>query len=263
MPIGKFEGEILRLLAVNRNPDSFVGGATVLNQAADTPRASQDIDLFHDEIQSVVQSAERDIATLRAVGYEVEDHRPQDTFRRARIRRGSEQTKIEWVHDSAFRFFPIEKDVELGWRLNFWDAATNKLLAMVSRREVRDYLDMVHLHQTALPLGALAWAAAAKDPGLTPEYILEWARRHSAFSPDEWAKLVLARPLNLVAMKKIWMEGAEFAETLIEKLPPSEMGCFYLNAEGKPVCPEPDSPEFSKLTRHFGSVKGAWPRIVE
>jgi hypothetical protein len=50
---------------------------------------------------------------------------------------------------------------------------------------------------------------------------------------------------------------------LIARLPPDEVGCLYLNASGKPVCPDPDSPEYPKLTRHFGSVKGAWPRIVE
>ena len=32
MPLGAFEREVLRLLAVNRNPDSYVAGATVLNQ---------------------------------------------------------------------------------------------------------------------------------------------------------------------------------------------------------------------------------------
>ena len=29
MPIGDFEREVLRVIAANRNPDSFVGGATV------------------------------------------------------------------------------------------------------------------------------------------------------------------------------------------------------------------------------------------
>jgi hypothetical protein len=36
-----------------------------------------------------------------------------------------------------------------------------------------------------------------------------------------------------------------------------------LETPRKPVCPDPASPDFAKLTRHFGSVKGAWPRIVE
>ncbi|MCX6930772.1 MAG: hypothetical protein NT154_47350 [Verrucomicrobia bacterium] len=41
------------------------------------------------------------------------------------------------------------------------------------------------------------------------------------------------------------------------------MGCLYLDRTGKPVCPDPAAPDFPKLTRQFGSVKGAWPRIVE
>ena len=59
------------------------------------------------------------------------------------------------------------------------------------------------------------------------------------------------------------MDASEAAFALIEKLPVTERGCFYLDPTGKPVCPDPASPEFPKLTRHYGSVKGAWPRIVE
>src|SRR2546427_294842 len=85
-------------------------------------------------------------------------HRSQPDFHRAIIRRGGQETKIEWVHDSAFRFFPVERDLELGWRLNFWDAATNKVLALIGRQKIRDYLDCLYLHEHHLHLGALAWA---------------------------------------------------------------------------------------------------------
>ncbi len=37
----------------------------------------------------------------------------------------------------------------------------------------------------------------------------------------------------------------------------------HLNHANQPVCPDPAAPGFAKLTRHFGSVKGAWPRILE
>ena len=33
MPLGEFEGKVLRVLAANRHPDSFLAGATVLHQA--------------------------------------------------------------------------------------------------------------------------------------------------------------------------------------------------------------------------------------
>jgi hypothetical protein len=98
---------VLRLLAANRHPDSFVGGATVLHQAAHSPRASKDVDYFHDTIESLADSVQRDASTLRTAGYEVELVSPQDTFQRAVVRRGGRQTKVEWVFDSAFRFFPV------------------------------------------------------------------------------------------------------------------------------------------------------------
>ena len=60
-----------------------------------------------------------------------------------------------------------------------------------------------------------------------------------------------------------WLEAASTALELIARLPLGEVGCLYLDRAGKPVCPDPTAPDFPKLTRHFGSVKGAWPRIVE
>src|SRR5271165_4116148 len=137
MPIGPFEREVLQLLAVNRNPDSYLGGATVLHQKADSPRCSRDLDVFHDTTESLIQSIQADLLTLREAGFVVEPERFQETFQRAVIKKGAHSTRIEWVYDSAFRFFPVEPDQELGWRLNFWDAATNKILALFSRHEFR------------------------------------------------------------------------------------------------------------------------------
>jgi len=110
---------------------------------------------------------------------------------------------------------------------------------------------------------ALAWAAAAKDPGLSPELIVDWAARGNRFRPEDLAEVRLGKPVDLREAKREWLFVLAEARELIEKLPPTEMGCLYLNAQGKPVCPNPDSSDFAKLTRHFGSVKGAWPRAVE
>jgi hypothetical protein len=164
MPLGAFEREVLRLLAVNRrNPDSYVAGATVLNQNPASPRTSKDVDVFHDTIESLAHSADRDIVTLRTTGFEViEAGWRHDTFCRALVRREGKQTRIEWVFDSAFRFFPVEPDPDLGWRLNFWDVAVNKVLAFAGRSEVRDWVDVLHLHRQHLHLGALAQVPGLK-----------------------------------------------------------------------------------------------------
>jgi hypothetical protein len=262
MPLGLFELEVLRLLAANRNPDSYVAGATVLNQDPASPRTSKDVDVFHDTVESLAESADRDFATLQAAGFEViEAGRRHDAFRRALVRRVGQQTKIEWVFDSAFRFFPVEPDPELGWRLNFWDVAVNKILALAGRAEIRDWIDVLHLHRRHLHLGALAWAGTGKDPGLSPEAILRWSNRQAVYRPEDLADLTLVAPVTLPELKEQWLEASTAALDLIARLPLDEVGCLYLDAAGRPVCPNPASSAFPKHTRHYGSVKGAWPRI--
>jgi hypothetical protein len=263
MPLGEFEREVLRLLAANRSPDSFIAGASVLNQAAASPRSSLDIDIFHDAEESLAASVACDLTTLRNAGFLVEEGRQMPTFFRGHVSREAAETKLEWVVDSAFRFFPVEADVEMGWRLNFWDAATNKVLAFAGRHVFRDYVDALYLDREHLALGALAWAGAGKDPGLTPEFIIDWMRRTSRYTAQEIALARLPQAPDLRAMKQQLLEASLRADELFRKLPPSEMGCLYLDATGTVVCPDPDSAEFARLTRHFGSVKGAWPRIAE
>lgn len=240
MPLGDFEREVLRPLAANRNPDSFVGRATVLHQGTDTLRRSEDIDIFHDLPEALQGACEADTAVLQQAGL-----------------------NVEWVQDAAFRFFPVEPDLDLGWRLNFWDAATNKVLAMAGRQKIRDFLDCLYLHERHLHLGALVWASAGKDPGLTPEFILDWALRGNRFFPEDLADVRLGKPIDLVATKQAWFGAVQEARSLVARLPAADLGCFYLDSAGHPVCPNPDAPGFAQLTRHFGTPKGTWPRIAE
>jgi hypothetical protein len=264
MPLGEIEKEVLRVMAANRNPDSYVAGGTVLHQDPGSPRTSEDVDVFHDAPESLTTAFEWDVAALRGAGFEVQPvGRQHDTLRRAVVRKAGHQTKVEWAQDSAFRFFPVESDPELGWRLNFWDGATNKVLALAGRQKLRDFLDCLHLHRKHLHLGALAWAAAGKDPGLTPEFILDWALRGNRFGPDDLAEVRWEAPLDWVATKQEWFGAVRDARALVERLPAQEMGCLYLDARGTPVCPDPASPAFPRLTRHFGCLKGAWPQIGE
>ena len=60
MPLSAFQQSILRLLAQNRSPESYV---TVLHQIPDSPRFSEDLDMFHDVEDSVARSAAFDVAS--------------------------------------------------------------------------------------------------------------------------------------------------------------------------------------------------------
>jgi hypothetical protein len=46
VPLSNIQTEILRLIAANRDPESYVAGASPLNR--DAPRISDDIGVFHD-----------------------------------------------------------------------------------------------------------------------------------------------------------------------------------------------------------------------
>jgi hypothetical protein len=150
----------------------FAGGI-VLNVSEHSPRFSKDFDIFHELAEEVTRASNNDVNTLRVAGFEVAtssrdgEWEKEATFRKAKITRGKEMVEIDWAVDSAFRFFPIERDAQLGWRLHLFDVATNNALALSARTETRDYVDIVELHKT-YPLPAICWAACGKDPGFTP-----------------------------------------------------------------------------------------------
>ena len=261
MPLTRMHAELLARIAANRNPDSYVAGATVLHLAADTPRFSDDLGLFHDLEDSVARSAEADAATLRAAGYEISWLLRTPSFHRALVTVAEQQLKIEWAHDSAYRFFPVQRDDLCGYRLHDADAATNKVLALAGRDEIRDFVDVLHLHATYLSLGALAWAACGKDPGYTPQFLLDYACRHVAYTQEDLDRLSLREPLDLRELKRSWLAAVEDARATVAALPAEEVGSLYLGPDGQPRTPNANSLRLHQLTRHTGRIRGAWPTV--
>lgn len=262
MPISDIQAEVLKLIAANRSPESYLAGATVIHRDADTPRFSQDLDFFHDIADSIAQCAEQDATTLLQAGYEVSWLLRTPTFHRAVATKGKRQLKLEWAQDSAFRFFPVQKDNCFGYCLHDADAAVNKVLALAGRSEIRDFVDVLHLHRTYLSLGAMAWAACGKDPGFTPEFLLDHAARHTAYTQTDLARLSLRQPLDIRDLKQRWFEALDQARTLIASLPPNEIGCLYLGPNQTPVTPDATADSFRTLNRHKGCIRGAWPIVT-
>jgi hypothetical protein len=247
----------------SRTPESHGGGGAVINRSEQAPRYSSDLGVFHDTDASVRACAERDAHLLTDAEFSVEWLVRTPHLHQARISSDGETLGLDWCYDSAFRFFPIVPDPEFGYCLHPLHLATNKMLALAGRSKIRDCIDILYLHQTSLSLGALCWAACAKDPGFNPFSLLEMAQRHVHYRQEELNTERLTRPLSLPELKSIWIQAAEAAETLFPRLPAQEVGCLYLDASRKAVTPDPASPDFPRLTRHFGSVRGTWPRLTE
>lgn len=261
MPLTAFQREVAHLLAANRNPDSHLAGGAVINRADSSLRYSEDLDIFHDVAESVALSAEADEKVLLEAGYSVEWAMRGETHFKAEVAHGDNRIRLDWTYDSAFRFFPVEPDPVFGYCLHQADLATNKVLALAGRTEIRDFLDILYLDETYLSLGAVVWAACGKDLGYTPPLLLDQANRHARFQESDLKVENLARAIDLRELKLRWIEARERAESLAAHLPEEELGCLYLDPGNRPVTPDPASANFNNLTRHKASIRGAWPKI--
>ncbi len=254
MPLSKLQREVLLLLAAHRNPESYVAGATVLNQ--DGPRYSGDIDIFHDREEAVAQAADADASLLVQAGFAIQWLRREPGLHAAVAQRDGESTRLEWVRDSDFRFFPTIGDKLFGYRLHVADIATNKALAAAGRREPRDVLDLLFIHERHLPLGAVIWAAVAKDPGYSPESLIAEIRRNARYRADDYADLDLVEPVDAAEVLRRLRRILAEAEAFVRAMPVGKEGLLYLK-DGKPIQPEPQN--LASYVEHAGRRRGYWP----
>ncbi|MBF0414217.1 MAG: hypothetical protein HQL79_00415 [Magnetococcales bacterium] len=258
MPLSQLQSDILVLLAKHRNPESYVAGATVLNR--DGPRFSADIDIFHDQEESVAVASEADTGWLAENGFTIQWLRRQPGIHVTIVQRCGESTKLEWVRDSDFRFFPTVKDELFGYRLHEIDLATNKALAAGGRREPRDVLDLLYIHEHYLSLGAVIWAAVAKDPGYSPESLIAEIRRNARYRADDYADLALVEPVDAACVSQKFRKILEEADVFVRLMPVGKEGLLFLQ-NAVPVQPEPE--HLTRYVEHAGRRRGIWPSSAD
>jgi hypothetical protein len=171
-----------------------------------------------------------------------------------------DRMRLEWVHDSAFRFFPTQRDEVFGYVLHPVDLATNKTSAAADRREPRDIVDLVTIHETILPLGAAICAAVGRFPGQSPEEMLADITRHSRFTAEEFRVLATERPIDVPDLHRRIRGMLEDAAEFISRIPSDAVGVVFLEKE-KAV--QPDLGALEKYQRHSGAPGGVWPSSPE
>ena len=102
MALTDLQSELLRLLAENRRKTagSYVAGGLALNFVLGTPRASRDIDVFHDSAESLFMSWRADRAVLESHGFSVVPIREFPRFIEAEVSRDGFRTEIQWGSDA-------------------------------------------------------------------------------------------------------------------------------------------------------------------
>ncbi|MDQ1106620.1 nucleotidyl transferase AbiEii/AbiGii toxin family protein [Nocardioides zeae] len=163
-----------------------LAGAGAIRAHGVTDRPTQDVDLFTTQTDPAAFSAAVDevVAGLGNEGFQVAALRRLDGFARLQVLAPPTPATTE-EHRPGGPEDPsglvVEVDLGIDWRahppvtldvgpvLALEDAVANKVLALYSRGEVRDYLDVDAIRQTGrFNDDELLTAAAERDPGFEP-----------------------------------------------------------------------------------------------
>jgi hypothetical protein len=269
MALTTFQKNICQLISANRKEqnESYVAGGSALNEIICAPRLSNDIDLFHDTQDALLKTWEDDRKLLCSAGYTVDLIRDHPAFIEVMVSRDEEQVLLQWVRDSAYRFFPLIEHDDFGLSLHPYDLATNKTLALVGRLEVRDWIDVIECHSKIQRLGYLLWGACGKDPGFGPDMILNQAKRSARYTDDEISELSFATEKPTAHdLSQRWHSMTEEASLLLRLLPPKEAGKCILNSEGRLFRGNIDelkkALQANRINFHSGSIRGAYPTLM-
>jgi len=268
MPLTEYQRRICRILAAERvaRGERYVAGGAALNELLKSSRVSNDVDLFHDTREAVLASWESDRKGLGKAGYHVRPLREFPTFVEAEVTQGGAGVVLQWVQDSAFRFFPLIEHPDFGLALHPFDLATNKTLALIGRAEIRDWVDIIHCHTQLQPFGCLVWATCGKDPGLSPMFILEQASRTTHYTREDYETLAFdGRAPDAVELCRTWRNMLLEAGEMIASLPEDQIGSCVITREGDLFTGTSEALKSSLLANailfHKGCVRGAWPKI--
>lgn len=261
MALSRFQEQVLEVLSKTRNPNSHFAGGATLNRNG--PRLSNDFD-FNDNPAILAASVETDLAALASMGFTASKAFDRDAklhHFKCTVSKAGEATEIDWSCDSVHRFFPAVRDSRFGWRLSETDLATNKILALAGRREPRDYVDIVDLHKRGVTIATLAIAAPAKDPGFTPELILDEIARNSRYSRDDLTTVNSLQPIDPVATKKIFLEGVAEAREILSKISFDHIGTVCILADGRPTATTLAALNSPNVIKRPASAYGALPQL--
>jgi hypothetical protein len=269
MALTGFQQAVCRLIATNRleRGEAYVAGGVALNLLTGGRRISRDIDLFHDTLEALDATWQADRKLLQDHGYELHSIHERPGYVEALVCKGSDTVLMQWTRDSAFRFFPLVQHEELGLVLHPFDLATNKVLALAGRLEIRDWIDLIACHERIQPLGYLAWAACGKDPGFSPLTILEQAGRSGHYTVAELEGLSFDGPPPALAdLLRTWHVMLAEAREIVAMLPADQVGMCVLHRGGElckgSVVQLGQDLAARSLIFHPGCIRGAYPQIT-
>jgi len=203
--------EIIKIFAsIDETKNFYLTGGTALAEFYLQHRLSEDIDIFTPEEELILYVVDRFTQKLKDSGFDVDISRRFKTFCEIFVNKAQQINKIHIACDSPFRF-EQPKETELGIKVDgLMDLATNKLLTVFGRAELKDFIDVFFLvKEKKIVLLDLVEKSMEKDPGLDG-YFLAIAFEQVKKIPDEIEKLpvTMLKPVDMTELKEFFINSA-------------------------------------------------------
>ncbi len=205
-----FHRKVLRIFASLEESRAFYfTGAMALSAYHLQHRLSQDIDIFCPEENLIPIVARKLTSALEQEGVRVEIVRSFGSFWEAVLKEDDDSIRLQLAYDTPFHL--AEFSERGGIRVHSLDdLAAGKLLALFSRAEERDFIDVYLLvKEKDYTIDRLIELAGKKDPGVD-EYYLALAFEQVDRLPDhiDGLRLDLLRDIDLKELKAFFKNQA-------------------------------------------------------
>ena len=148
-------------------PFALAGGAALIGRG-EVVRTTEDLDYFAADRKAVAALAPALEAALREAGLDVDVVRAADSFVRMQVERGNERCQIDLAQDTRIR---EPEPSPVGTTVALEELAADKVLALFSRAEARDFIDVRQLVER-FGWPRLLDLAAEKDLGFDVEHLI-------------------------------------------------------------------------------------------
>ena len=197
---------LLRFSELNDKEAFYLTGGTALSAVFLKHRRSNDLDFFTN-IEELIRPLNQKLeASLRKEGFKVERLRGFHSFVELSVSSDNDSTVVHFALDSPFRFEqPSDFDEIPGIKVDsLIDIATNKLLALFGRAELKDFIDIYFLIKDHFNKIELIEKAAQKDPGFDLYWLGIAMERINDFTDDSPDLHLLARSCAMNDLKEFF-----------------------------------------------------------
>jgi predicted nucleotidyltransferase component of viral defense system len=202
---------LLRFSELSDKDAFYLTGGTALSAFYLKHRKSRDLDFFTPVEELILPFSQRLETSLIKEDLRVQRLRGFHSFVELSVNSEDDSTAVHFGLDSPFRFEqPSDFEEIPGVKVDsLIDLATNKLLALFGRAELRDFIDVYFLVKERYTRETLVDKSAQKDPGFDPYWFGVALERIDGFSDDSPDMLLLTRPCSMKELKdfvRLWKE---------------------------------------------------------